>query len=79
MIDDFEIHAARSSGELWSEVCSSLPEPQEHDGGQFTDSFEPSSPGNPHTNSPRASFSPWEPMADSDIYIASLGTGNFIW
>lgn len=79
MIDDFETHAVRSSGELWSEICSSLPEPQEQDGGQFTDSFEPSSPGYPQTNSPRASFCPWEPMADSEVYIASLGTGNYIW
>uniref|UniRef100_A0A672KKF6 Uncharacterized protein n=1 Tax=Sinocyclocheilus grahami TaxID=75366 RepID=A0A672KKF6_SINGR len=72
MIDDFESHAVRSTGDLWSEVCSSLPEPQEQDGGQFTDSFEPSSPGNPQTNSPRAFFCPWEPMADSEVYIASL-------
>lgn len=72
MIDDFETHAVRSSGDLWSEVCSSLPEPQEQDGGQFTDSFEPSSPGDPQTNSPTASFCPWEPMADSEVYIASL-------
>lgn len=80
MIDDFETHSIRSSGDLWSEICSSLPEPQEQDGGQFTDSFEPSSPGNPQTDSPRvASFSPWEPMADSEVYIASLGTGNYIW
>lgn len=73
MIDDFETHAARSSGDLWSEVCSSLPEPREQHGGQFTDSFEPSSPGDPHTDSPRAAnFSPWEPMADSEVYIAGL-------
>ncbi|XP_067223610.1 coiled-coil domain-containing protein 32 [Chanodichthys erythropterus] len=73
MIDDFETHSVRSSGDLWSEICSSLPEPQEQDGGQFTDSFEPSSPGNPQSDSPRvASFSPWEPMADSEVYIASL-------
>ncbi|TRZ00328.1 hypothetical protein DNTS_024137 [Danionella cerebrum] len=73
MIDDFESPAVRSSGELWSEVCSSLPEPQEHDGGLFTDTFEPSSPGNNQMNSSRPTdFSPWEPMADSDVYIASL-------
>ncbi len=75
MIDDFETHAVQSNGDLWSEICSSLPEPQVYDGGQFTDSFEPSSPGNPQ----RDSFCPWEPMADSKVYIASLGTGNHIW
>lgn len=68
MIDDFETHAVQSNGDLWSEICSSLPEPQVYDGGQFTDSFEPSSPGNPQ----RDSFCPWEPMADSKVYIASL-------
>ncbi|XP_051502119.1 coiled-coil domain-containing protein 32-like [Myxocyprinus asiaticus] len=72
MIDDFETHVVRSSGDLWSEVCSSLPDPLGHDDGQFTDSFQPSSQGIPQPNSPRASFSPWEPMADSEVYIASL-------
>lgn len=74
MIDDSETHVVRSSGDLWSEICSSLPQSQELD-GQFTDSFQPSQ-GSPQPNFPRASFSPWEPMADSEVYIASLGTGN---
>lgn len=70
MIDDSETHVVRSSGDLWSEICSSLPQPQELD-GEFTDSFQPSQ-GSPQSNLPRASFSPWEPMADSEVYIASL-------
>lgn len=76
MIDDFETHVVRSSGDLWSEVCSSLPQPQELNDGQFTDSFQPSSQESPQPNSPRASLNPWEPMADSEVYIASLGTEN---
>ncbi|XP_052001943.1 coiled-coil domain-containing protein 32-like [Xyrauchen texanus] len=72
MIDDFTTHVVRSSGDLWSEVCSSLPDLQGHDDGQFTDSFQPSSRGTLQPNTPRASFSPWEPMADSEVYIASL-------
>ncbi|XP_056624658.1 coiled-coil domain-containing protein 32 [Triplophysa dalaica] len=72
MIGDFETHVVRSSGDLWSEVCSSLPQPREFEDGQFTDSFQPSAQESPHPNSPRASLNPWEPMADSDVYIASL-------
>lgn len=72
MIDDFETHVVRSSGDLWSEVCSSMPQPQELHDGQFTDSFQPSSQESSQPNSPRASINPWEPMADSEVYIASL-------
>lgn len=72
MIDDFESKEARSSGELWSEICSTLPDVQEagpqseEAAAQFTDSFHPSAQSNGH------SHSSWEPMEDSDIYIASL-------
>lgn len=84
MIDDFENQEVRSSGELWSEVCSSLPEVQsetapEQNPDDFTDSFRPATqqhgleskkgPVN-GTNSPTAT---WEPMEDSEVYIASLG------
>ncbi|XP_038823208.1 coiled-coil domain-containing protein 32 [Salvelinus namaycush] len=83
MIEDFESHETRSSGELWSEICSSLPDVQEEAQGQegdnatlFTDSFQPSHAGNglqSHGMSTSASsHSVWEPMEDSDVYIASL-------
>lgn len=78
MIDDFENKDARSSGELWSEICSKLPELQEEgqDGkAQFTDSFQPGTQINKQANgsSSNSTFSPWERLADSDVYIASLG------
>ncbi|KAG7465618.1 hypothetical protein MATL_G00155350 [Megalops atlanticus] len=72
MIDDFGSPEARSSRELWSEICSGLPE-QRTDGeeaAEFTDSFQP-----PLQDSDRANAAngvPWEPMADSEVYIASL-------
>jgi len=80
MIDDFENKDARSSGELWSEICSSLPKPQEagQDGrAEFTDSFQPAPQNNTHLNgassNPATSpTGPWEPMEDSEMYIASL-------
>uniref|UniRef100_A0A8C7FV78 Coiled-coil domain containing 32 n=1 Tax=Oncorhynchus kisutch TaxID=8019 RepID=A0A8C7FV78_ONCKI len=85
MIDDFESHKARSSRDLWSEICWSLPDVQvqEEDQGQgednaalFKDSFQPSHVGNDlQSNGMSMSFSShsvWEPMEDSDVYIASL-------
>ncbi|XP_014062051.1 coiled-coil domain-containing protein 32 [Salmo salar] len=83
MIDDFESHKARSSRDLWSEMCWSLPDVQEEDQGQgednaalFKDSFQPSHVGSDlQSNGTSMSFSShsvWEPMEDSDVYIASL-------
>ncbi|CDQ90585.1 unnamed protein product [Oncorhynchus mykiss] len=85
MIDDFESHKARSSRDLWSEICWSLPDVQveEEDQGRgednaalFKDSFQPSHVGNDlQSNGMSMSFSShsvWEPMEDSDVYIASL-------
>ncbi|XP_014065515.1 coiled-coil domain-containing protein 32 [Salmo salar] len=83
MIEDFESHETRSSRELWSEICSSLPDVQEEAQGQegddatlFTDSFQPSHVGNGlqsiGMSTSSSSHSVWEPMEDSDVYIASL-------
>lgn len=78
MIEDSESELEpRSSGELWSEICSNLPEPEEQGAGngQFTDSFQPSTQETSQTSfttTPRSTLSPWEPMADSEVYIASL-------
>lgn len=84
MVDDFEGQEPRSSGELWSEICSSLPEVGEEavvdNNTEFSDSFQPAQPlhHNGHFNGTNASSSgaQWEPMEDSEIYIASLGIGN---
>lgn len=83
MIDNFENKEARSSGELWSEICSSLPEDQPSQGSnpQFTDSFQPASHvevqlnGQSNGTSAISPTANWEPMEDSEIYIASLGIG----
>ncbi|KAM6973200.1 coiled-coil domain-containing protein 32 [Aplochiton taeniatus] len=79
MIDDFENHETRSSGELWTEICSSLPDVQDdvlqaNDDPQFTDSFQPATLSGVMSTGPLncTSTSKWEPMEDSDIYIASL-------
>lgn len=84
MVDDFTGQEVRSSGELWSEICSSLPdvrdEAVEENNTEFTDSFHPAAPvggqengqcNGTITSSASAGF---EPMEDSEIYIASLGT-----
>ncbi|XP_066540226.1 coiled-coil domain-containing protein 32 [Hoplias malabaricus] len=75
MIEDPESVETRSSGDLWSEICSNLPEAKDQGpiDEQFTDSFQPmSQETNNNQNLTFSSSSPWEPMADSEIYIASL-------
>ncbi|XP_076834090.1 coiled-coil domain-containing protein 32 [Brachyhypopomus gauderio] len=76
MTDDAEGFQTRSSGELWSEICSNLPQLEEHgaNDAQFTDSFQPLSQEIPQNNltPSTTTFSPWEPMEDSEVYIASL-------
>ncbi|XP_071354174.1 coiled-coil domain-containing protein 32 [Trachinotus anak] len=82
MTDDFESQEVRSSGELWSEICSSLPEVKAEaapeNNTEFKDSFQPAAQAGVRVNgqsngtnvsSPSAK---WEPMEDSEIYIASL-------
>lgn len=86
MLDDFEGQEVRSSGELWSEICSSLPEVQEEaaveNNTEFRDSFEPAASVVPQVNGQSngthtsSSTAKWEPMEDSEIYIASLGTNK---
>ncbi|XP_071399956.1 coiled-coil domain-containing protein 32 [Centroberyx affinis] len=81
MIDDFETQEVRSSGELWSEICSSLPEGQgeaaQENNTQFKDSFQPAARVGVQCNgqsngTSSSSGTKWEPMEDSEIYIASL-------
>lgn len=84
MVDDFAVQEVRSSGELWSEICSSLPEvreePSEEKNTEFKDSFQPAAPvgeqvsGRCAEADTTSTSAKWEPMEDSDIYIASLGT-----
>lgn len=79
MVDDFEGGEVRSSGELWSEICSSLPQAQNGNPADsdpdFSDSFQPGtvqSNGQTHGASPCPPGAKWEPMEDSEMYIASL-------
>ncbi|KAJ8288547.1 hypothetical protein COCON_G00012060 [Conger conger] len=67
MIDGFGTQEARSSGELWSEICSGLPlhTTENEEPAEFKDSFQPQLQESSQENK-------WEPMDDSDVYIASL-------
>ncbi|XP_070776974.1 coiled-coil domain-containing protein 32 [Enoplosus armatus] len=82
MVDDFESQEVRSSGELWSEICSSLPdaraEATPENNTEFKDSFQPAAQvgvqvnGQSNGTNTSSSSAKWEPMEDSEIYIASL-------
>lgn len=82
MIDDFESQEVRSSGELWTEICSSLPEAQAEGppeiNTEFKDSFQPAAQvgvqvnGQSNGTNTYSSSAKWEPMEDSEVYIASL-------
>lgn len=80
MVDDFAVQEVRSSGELWSEICSSLPELKdeaaEEKNTDFTDCFQPAEPvsGRWDGTDTSSTTAKWEPMEDSEIYIATLGT-----
>lgn len=84
MSDDSKSSETRSSGDLWSEICSDLPEPQGHGAADehFTDSFQPQCPvSNQSSFTSPSNFTTsgqWEPMADSAVYIASLGMGTCV-
>ncbi|KAA8582172.1 coiled-coil domain-containing protein 32 [Etheostoma spectabile] len=82
MIDDFESQESRSSGELWTEICSSLPEVKVEAtpeiNTEFKDSFQPAAQvgvqvnGQSNWTHTSSSSAKWEPMEDSESYIASL-------
>lgn len=86
MSDAFDCQEVRSSGELWTEICSTLPgqqagdvpEEERNNNIEFNDSFQPAAPvpvqlnGHTHGTSITSSTAKWEPMEDSEIYIASL-------
>ena len=84
-MEDFGDQEVRSSGDLWSDICSTLPEVQDEVANQeestlFKDSFKPVPPVNGQSNgrtadlpSPDGPTTNWQPMDDSEIYIASLG------
>lgn len=80
MIENVDSVVTRSSRDLWAEICSCLPHPdqKEDSSDAFTDSFTDSYiSGESQDEEPDGSFQanlkPWAPLKDSEIYLASLG------
>ncbi|XP_054027545.1 coiled-coil domain-containing protein 32 [Dryobates pubescens] len=78
MIESVDSVGSRSSEDLWAEICSCLPHPDQKDASAaFTDSFLDScadggSQGNGSDGSSQNSLKPWAPLNDSEVYLASL-------
>ncbi|NXJ67976.1 CCD32 protein, partial [Rostratula benghalensis] len=78
MIESVDSVVARSGEDLWAEICSCLPHPQQKDTTDtFTDSFtdaytEGGSQGRGPDASSQSSPKPWAPLNDSEVYLASL-------
>ncbi|NXT46322.1 CCD32 protein, partial [Pluvianellus socialis] len=78
MIESVDSAMARSGEDLWAEICSCLPHPEQKDAGDaFTDSFTDScaaagSPGRGAGGASQTHLKPWAPLNDSEVYLASL-------
>ncbi|KAM4724541.1 coiled-coil domain-containing protein 32 [Anableps anableps] len=77
MVDNFDGQEVQSSGELWSQICSSLPEVQAPETSpEFTDSFHPAAhyevQASAQVNGTSSPSAQWKPMEDSESYLASL-------
>ncbi|XP_017519078.1 coiled-coil domain-containing protein 32 [Manis javanica] len=79
MFESIDCAATRSGPDLWAEICSHLPNPDQEDGtnNAFSDSFMDSySAGTGHTEAPdfavQPAVKPWAPLQDSEVYLASL-------
>lgn len=79
MIESVDSVVTRSSEDLWAEICSCLPHPDQKDASDaFTDSFMDSyadggSQGSGSDGSSQTQLKPWAPLNDSEVYLASLG------
>lgn len=80
MFESIDSTAAKSGLDLWAEICSCLPNPDQEDGANnaFSDSFLDSyPPGTGQGETPdfaaQAALKPWAPLQDSEVYLASLG------
>ena len=66
-----------SSHDLWAEICSSLPYPDQNGessnafADSFTDCYVPNDVMD--TTFQAADLKPWAPLKDSEVYLASLG------
>ncbi|CAM2115933.1 unnamed protein product [Caretta caretta] len=79
MIENVDSVVTRSSQDLWAEICSCLPDPDQKEdfSDAFTDCFTDSyisreSQDEEPDGSFQANLKPWAPLKDSETYLASL-------
>ncbi|XP_045679897.1 coiled-coil domain-containing protein 32 [Phyllostomus hastatus] len=79
MFESIDSTATKSGPDLWAEICSCLPNPDQEDDAKnaFSDSFMDSYPtgtGQREASnfSTQPSTKPWAPLQDSEVYLASL-------
>uniref|UniRef100_H0X1J9 Coiled-coil domain containing 32 n=2 Tax=Otolemur garnettii TaxID=30611 RepID=H0X1J9_OTOGA len=79
MFESVDSTTTRSGGDLWAEICSCLPNPDQEDAASnaFSDSFVDSYPGGEGQREAadfavQPAIKPWAPLQDSEVYLASL-------
>ncbi|NXX98746.1 CCD32 protein, partial [Centropus bengalensis] len=75
MVESVDSVVTRPGEDLWAEICSCLPRPEQKDGSDsFTDSFlELCAAGEAQgSGSCQENLKPWAPLHDSEVYLASL-------
>ncbi|XP_073732905.1 coiled-coil domain-containing protein 32 isoform X2 [Callorhinus ursinus] len=79
MFESIDSTTTRPGPDLWAEICSCLPNPDQEDGANnaFSDSFMDSYPaGTGQREAPELAVQPatkpWAPLQDSEVYLASL-------
>uniref|UniRef100_A0A2K5F6L7 Coiled-coil domain containing 32 n=1 Tax=Aotus nancymaae TaxID=37293 RepID=A0A2K5F6L7_AOTNA len=79
MFESADSTATRSGQDLWAEICSCLPNPEQEDGANnaFSDSFVDSCPEGECQRevadfAVQTAVKPWAPLQDSEVYLASL-------
>ncbi|XP_053115084.1 coiled-coil domain-containing protein 32 isoform X2 [Hemicordylus capensis] len=83
MIESVDSIVTISSQDLWAEICSSLPHPDQNEDSSnaFADSFTDfyvhvENQNEVMDTSFQANLKPWAPLNDSEIYLASLALWN---
>ncbi|XP_036301912.1 coiled-coil domain-containing protein 32 [Pipistrellus kuhlii] len=79
MFESVDSTATKSGPDLWAEICSCLPSPDQEDGAKnaFSDSFMDSYPASTGQRealdfAAQPAIKPWAPLQDSEVYLASL-------
>lgn len=82
MFEGFDSSTTRSGLDLWAEICSGLPNPDQEDSpsNAFSDSFVDSVDSYPAGAGQKmapefvvqSASKPWAPLQDSEVYLASL-------